>query len=122
MRCAAVVVVAFRVPVDGLDKGLSLFGVDLITMCLSAGVLTRGVARKRRELNEPKSGVPTSDPYHREKEQFQMTITIGIDPHKASHTAVAIDNTEHVLDEFRVRACTAQTERLRSRHASKMRA
>jgi hypothetical protein len=32
----------------------------------------------------------------------------------ASHTAVAVDNTEHVLDEFRVRACTAQTERLRS--------
>ena len=42
-----------------------------------------------------------------------MTITIGIDPHKASHTAVAIDNTEHVLDEFRVRACASQTERLR---------
>ena len=42
-----------------------------------------------------------------------MTVTIGIDPHKASHTAVAIDNAEHVLDEFRVRACSAQTERLR---------
>ena len=32
--------------------------VDFITMCLLAGVLTRGVARKRLELNEPKSGVP----------------------------------------------------------------
>ena len=32
-----------------------------------------------------------------------MTITIGIDPRNASHTAVAIDNTEHVLDEIRVR-------------------
>jgi transposase len=42
-----------------------------------------------------------------------MTITIGIDPHKASHTAVAIDNTEHVLDEIRVRACSAQTDQLR---------
>jgi transposase len=42
-----------------------------------------------------------------------MTIMIGIDPHKASHTAVAIDNTECVLDEVRVRACAAQTERLR---------
>ena len=30
-----------------------------------------------------------------------MTITIGIDPHKASHTAVAIDNTECVVDELR---------------------
>ena len=44
-----------------------------------------------------------------------MTITIGIDPHKASHTAVAIDNTEHVLDEIRVRACSAQTDQLRCR-------
>ena len=43
-----------------------------------------------------------------------MTITIGIDPHKASHTAVAIDNSECVLDEFRVRACVSQTDRLRS--------
>ena len=42
-----------------------------------------------------------------------MTITIGIDPHKASHTAVAIDNSEHVLDEIRVRACEAQAEQLR---------
>lgn len=43
-----------------------------------------------------------------------MTIIIGIDPHKASHTAVAIDNTECVLDELRVRACSSQTDRLRS--------
>jgi transposase len=43
-----------------------------------------------------------------------MTIMIGIDPHKASHTAVAIDNTECVLDELRVRACAKQTDQLRS--------
>jgi len=42
-----------------------------------------------------------------------MTITIGIDPHKGSHTAVAIDSNEHVLDEIRVRSCSTQTERLR---------
>ena len=42
-----------------------------------------------------------------------MTIMIGIDPHKTSHTAVAIDDTECLLDEFRVRACAAQTDRLR---------
>ncbi len=35
-----------------------------------------------------------------------MTVMIGIDPHKASHTAVVIDNTECVLDELRVRACS----------------
>jgi len=38
---------------------------------------------------------------------------IGIDPHKASHTAVAIDRHEVVLDECRVRASPAQVERLR---------
>ena len=43
-----------------------------------------------------------------------MTVTIGIDPHKASHTAVAIDNTECVLDELRVRACSKQTQQLQS--------
>jgi len=43
-----------------------------------------------------------------------MAITIGIDPHKASHTAVAIDNTECVLDEIRVRASTKQTNQLRT--------
>jgi len=30
---------------------------------------------------------------------FQMTIIIGIVPHEASHTAVAIDDPECVLDE-----------------------
>ena len=43
-----------------------------------------------------------------------MTVMIGIDPHKASHTAVVIDNTECVLDELRVRACSKQTDQLRS--------
>ncbi len=42
-----------------------------------------------------------------------MTTMIGIDPHKGSHTAVAIDCDEHILDEFRVRASSAQTEWLR---------
>ena len=41
-----------------------------------------------------------------------MTI-IGIDPHKATHTAVAIDDNEHVLDEFKLRASSTQGERLR---------
>ena len=42
-----------------------------------------------------------------------MTVMIGIDPHKASHTAVVIDSTECVLDELRVRACSKQTDQLR---------
>ena len=41
-----------------------------------------------------------------------MTM-IGIDPHKQSHTAVAIDDDEVVLDEFALRASSVQVERLR---------
>jgi len=39
-------------------------------------------------------------------------VVIGIDPHKGSHTAVAIDESEHKLDEVRVRADRRQLERL----------
>jgi transposase len=41
-----------------------------------------------------------------------MTIMIGIDPHKATHTAVAIDNNETVLDQFTLRASSVQARRL----------
>jgi len=40
-----------------------------------------------------------------------MTM-IGIDPHKATHTAVAVDDNEVVLDEFKLRASTVQADRL----------
>lgn len=33
-----------------------------------------------------------------------MSVMIGIDPHKGSHTAVVVDNSEVVIDEIRVRA------------------
>ena len=39
-------------------------------------------------------------------------VMIGIDPHKGSHTAVAISAAEEPLGELRVRACVAQAERL----------
>src|SRR5690242_7650254 len=39
-------------------------------------------------------------------------VMIGIDPHKASHTAVAISAAEEPLGHLRVRACVAQAERL----------
>ena len=83
-------------------------------MCLSAGVLTRGVARKRaRAQRTTNQECPPRFPPPRGKAS-PMTIIIGIDPHKASHTAVAIDNTEYVLDELRVRACSTQTDQLRA--------
>jgi transposase len=41
-----------------------------------------------------------------------MVTTIGIDPHKATHTAVAIDGSEIVLGEFTIRADKDQTTKL----------
>ena len=41
-----------------------------------------------------------------------VAVMIGIDPHKASHTAVAIDQAEVPLGQLQVRACAAQAERL----------
>jgi transposase len=41
-----------------------------------------------------------------------VAVMIGIDPHKASHTAVAISPAEEPLDELRVRASASQVERL----------
>lgn len=39
-------------------------------------------------------------------------VMIGVDPHKASHTAVAISAAEEPLGELRVRACVVQAEQL----------
>jgi transposase len=43
-----------------------------------------------------------------------MVVVIGVDPHKRSHTAVAIDENEEKLDEIRVRADRRQIEQLRN--------
>jgi hypothetical protein len=43
-----------------------------------------------------------------------MAVMIGIDPHKASHTAVAIDDKERLLGELRVRSSADQVAQLRS--------
>jgi transposase len=43
-----------------------------------------------------------------------MNVMIGIDPHKASHTAVAIDGDEDQLSSFKVRATNRQVDQLMS--------
>jgi transposase len=40
------------------------------------------------------------------------TVMIGVDPHKGSHTAVAIDAAEEPLGQLRVRASASQAQRL----------
>ena len=41
-----------------------------------------------------------------------MTVMIGVDPHKGSHTAVAVDHSEQSLAELRVRSGPMQLDRL----------
>ena len=41
-----------------------------------------------------------------------MSVTIGIDPHKSTHTAVAVDRDEHPIARLTFPACPGQTERL----------
>ena len=41
-----------------------------------------------------------------------MAVMIGVDPHKASHTAVAINAAEEPLGQLRVRASAVQAERM----------
>ena len=71
--------------------------------------LERGVsATKVLEL-----GVPATVLARRKRRSVSMAaVMIGGDPHKASHTAVAISAVEEPLGELRVRACAVQAERL----------
>jgi transposase len=59
------------------------------------------------------SGVPaTVFPASMERGVPVAAVMIGVDPDKASHTAVAISAAEEALGELRVRASVAQAERL----------
>jgi transposase len=43
-----------------------------------------------------------------------MNVIIGVDPHKATHHAVAVSDDENELAQLSVRACRTQTARLMS--------
>jgi hypothetical protein len=59
------------------------------------------------------SGMPATVFTTPREEGGSMTaVMIGIDPHKGSHTAVAISGAEEPLGELRVRASAAQAGRL----------
>lgn len=64
--------------------------------------------------SNPNQECSPRSPSLRPEGNTSMAIMIGIDPHKATHTAVAIDSDERMLDEFTVRASKAQTTRLRT--------
>jgi transposase len=51
---------------------------------------------------------------HPFEEDIVAVVMIGVDPHKGSHTAVALDRDETRLGQIRVRASSVQVEHLRS--------
>ena len=69
------------------------------------------MAQKRRERRKRslELGVPATVLARRKGRIISMAaVMIGVDPHKASHTAVVISAAEEPLGELRVRACAAQ--------------
>jgi hypothetical protein len=80
---------------------------------LSRRVLGGGVAPKRRELRHQKSGMPSRfrPGWLDERRHVTTTGMIGIDPHKGSHAAAAIDATEAGLGQVRMPAEAEQLER-----------
>jgi transposase len=76
--------------------------------------LARDVAQKRRERQRAplELGVPATGPRAVKEGMAVATVIIGVDPHKASHTAVAIGTDETALGHVRVRASAVQAERL----------
>jgi transposase len=65
---------------------------------------------KEDHAQDPNQECPRGS-YPNTKEEL-MKVIIGIDPHKSSHTAVAIGCDERQLGEIRVRATCQQTEKL----------
>jgi transposase len=62
---------------------------------------------------DPESGMPaTVLPAEMMRERLMAAVMIGVDPHKGSHTAVAISLAEEPLGELRVRSSASQAERL----------
>jgi hypothetical protein len=56
--------------------------------------------------------MPAAAPTSPSKKGAGVAVIIGVDPHKASHTAVAIDDKERPLGELRVRSSADQAQRL----------
>src|SRR5215211_3769219 len=71
---------------------------------------SHGVARKRNGIN-PISGVPAVANSTTTRGSTSMFM-IGVDPHKGSHTAAAVDLAQEVVDTIRVDADGQQRARL----------
>ena len=71
----------------------SVRGIGFVTRCCPDRASPRYGSKEVRALHRPESGVPTAGP-NDDHGGNKMTVMIGVDPHKRSHTAVAIDDRE----------------------------
>ena len=110
MRCGGSV--AFSDPAGGLFKCLLPVRVGFLTNCPPVGYLTVVWLERGESTSTPNQECPPRF-HHYQRKASAMTM-IGIDPHKATHTAVAVDDNEHVVDKFQLRASSRQAERLRT--------
>jgi transposase len=69
--------------------------------------------KEARTLVDPKSDMPATVRSVLE-EDIVAVVMIGVDPHKGSHTALALDPDEVKLGQIRVRASSTQVESLLS--------
>src|SRR5215472_8184594 len=83
-------------------------------MCQPVGPWPWRGSKEVRPLIDPELGMPATGPPPEleRKGQPMAAVMIGVDPHKGSHTAVAIDQAEMALGEVRVRASAEQVQRL----------
>jgi transposase len=59
-----------------------------------------------------KSDMPAAVFHPDDDKETAVAVMIGVDPHKGSHTASAIDDNERLLDSLRVRAAVGQVDGL----------
>jgi transposase len=88
-----------------------LWPSGFLTSCWFAGISPRCGSKEVREHDDPKSGVPTAAPSDAIEEDA-VKVMIGVDPHKGSHTAVAIDDGEDEPAKLKVRATRRQLDQL----------
>jgi hypothetical protein len=71
-------------------------------------------SKEVRALADPELGMPAPFPIPptNDLERVMTAVMIGVDPHKATHTAVVIGPAEEPLGEVRVRASAGQAAKL----------
>src|SRR3954467_1728559 len=102
-----------RVLAGWLNKCLPPSGLAFERVASSLGSSSRAWL-ETGSCTFPLSGVPVAWLHPDDGRQHDMVL-IGIDPHKGSHTAVAIDRDETKLAELRVRSSKQQCVQLLAR-------